>query len=171
MIDRESKIEHSIDTYLRQQLFDVRHYPQAPDPSNPQRSFITVLDAYPDNERMNKPLDANYIAIGYSADDGGKLAELGTSAKVRKFTFDFYIFAINRVWGRNLGGILRSSLESDDVIPLLDPTNGNAVIDHLDVDFVSSQQAVTRTPRPWEENAWITRLRVIDNYYDSAGGG
>lgn len=169
MIDRETVIEHSADSYVRSQLFDVRGYPRTKETAK-GGSYIVILDAFPTNERMHTPLDANYIAIGYSADDGGRLAELGTPAKIRKFTFDFYIFAINRVWGRNLAGVLRSSLESDETIPLLDPST-NAVIDYVDVDFVSSQQAVTHTPRPWEENCWITRLRVIDNYYDSSGGG
>lgn len=170
MIDRGTVIEHSVETYMRQQLA-IRNYPMQRDPTNPNRSYVHILDAYPDNQRMHQALDANYVAIGYSADDGGKLAELGSAAKIRKFTFDFYIFAINRVWGRNLAGVLRSSAEADEVIPLLDPTHNNAVIDHVDVDFASAQPVVTRTPRPWEENAWVTRLRVIDNYYSSAGGG
>ena len=51
-----------------------------------------------------------------------------------------------------------------------DPRDGSTIIDHVDVDYVSSQQAVSRTPRPWEENCWITRLRVED-YYDSSAGG
>lgn len=171
MIPRKTIIERSVDVYLRNQLFNVRGYPNQPTQGNPNRSWVQMLDAYPTNERMSQPLDANYIALGYAADDGGKFAEIGSSAKERKHTFDFYIFAINRVWGANLGGVIESSLESDGVIDLLDPQNNNKIIDYVDVDFVSAQQAVTRTPRPWEENCWIVRLRVIDNYYNSSGGG
>jgi hypothetical protein len=161
MIDRESVIERSIDVYLRQQLFAARGYPQ---------DKVEILDAYPTNDRMSAPLDKNYIAIGWSTDDGGRQAELGTAFKRRIYTFDFYVFGTNRVWGKNLASVIRFSLESDQVINLLDPRDGETVIDHVDVDYVSTQQAVTRTPRPWEENCWITRLRVED-YYDSSSGG
>lgn len=161
MIDRETVIERSVDSYLRGQLYGVRGYP--PDK-------VDILDAYPTNTQMTMPLDKNYIAIGWSTDDGGRQAELGSALKRRVYTFDFYVFGINRVWAKNLASVIRFSLESDQVIALLDPSDGVTVIDHVDVDYVSSQQAVTRTPRPWEENCWITRLRVED-YYDSAGGG
>lgn len=161
MIDRESIIERSVDTYLRQQLFNVRGYPT---------DKVQILDAYPTNTQMLGPLDKNYIAIGWSTDDGGRQAELGSSLKRRVYTFDFYVFGTNRVWGKNLASVIRFSLESDQVIGLLDPRDGTTVIDHVDVDYVSSQQAVSRTPRPWEENCWITRLRVED-YYDSSAGG
>lgn len=161
MIDRESIIEKSVDIYLRHQLFDVRKYP-------PDR--VQILDAYPDNERMARPIDRNYIAIGWSADDGGRQAELGSSLKRRVYTFDFFVFGISRVWGKNLASVIRFSLESDQVIDLLAPEDGTTIIGHVDVDYVSAQQAVTRTPRPWEENCWITRLRVED-YFSSEGGG
>lgn len=164
MIDRESVIEASVIAYLRTQLFDVRGYPQ-----DDTRRSVRILESYPDNERMLKPLDRNYIAVGWSADDGGRQAELGSSLKERKFTFDFYTFAISRVWGKNLASVIRYSLESDQVIDIIDPPTGN-VIGHVDVDFVASQQSVTSTPRPWEENAWVTRLRVIDYYSSSSGG-
>ena len=93
MIDRESVIERSIDVYLRRQLFAARGYPQ---------DKVEILDAYPTNDRMSAPLDKNYIAIGWSTDDGGRQAELGTSFKRRIYTFDFYVFGTNRVWGKNL---------------------------------------------------------------------
>jgi hypothetical protein len=167
MIDRESIIEMSVVTFLRTQLFDVRGYTQE-DGGHSRRS-VQLLDKYPDNERMSKPLDRNYIAIGWSADDGGRQAELGSPLKERKYTFDFYTFGISRVWGKNLASVIRYSLESDQVIDLLDPVTSD-VMGHVDVDFVASQQQVTSTPRPWEENVWVTRLRVID-YYSSASGG
>lgn len=167
MIDRESIIESSVITFLRTQLFGVRGYPQEDDTN--QRRTVQMLDKYPDNERMTRPLDRNYIAIGWSADDGGRQAELGSALKERKYTFDFYVFGISRVWGKNLASVIRYSLESDQVIEILDPVTGDG-IGHVDVDFVSSQQVVTTTPRPWEENCWVTRLRVID-YYSSASGG
>lgn len=161
MIDRESVIEHSVEAYLRSQLFTIRQYPA---------SKVVMLDAYPDDARMSKPLDKNYIAIGWAADDGGKDAEIGTTAKRRKYTFDFYVFGISRVWAKNLASVIRYSLEADGVISLTDPVGGGNV-GYVDIDFVSAQQAVTPNPRPWQENAWITRLRVEDSYYSSARGG
>jgi hypothetical protein len=160
MIDRATIISHSTELYARNQLFVVRNYPTAK---------VEFLDSYPSPDRMTKALTKNYIAVGYQTDDGGKQAELGSSLKVRKYTIDFYVFGITRVWAKNLASVLRFSLEADQVIDLIDPNDGTTVLGHVDVDFVSAQEAVTRTPRPWEENAWITRLRVID-YYSSADG-
>lgn len=131
---------------------------------------VVMLDSYPSTERMLKPLNANYIAIGWTTDDGGHDAELGSSLRRRLYTFDFYVFGVSRVWGKNLASVIRFSLEADQVIDLLDPSDGQTVIDHVDVDFVSMQQAVTPNPRPWQEFSWITRLRVED-YYSSAMGG
>lgn len=161
MIDRETIIERSIDAYLRQQLFTVRQYPT---------DRVEILDAYPNNERMGRPIDKNYIAIGWSADDGGVQAELGSSLKRRRYTFDFHVFGVSRVWGKNLASVIRFSLESDENIPVLDPRDGTTTMGSVTVEFVSVQQAVVSTPRPFEENVWITRLRVED-YYSSAAGG
>lgn len=161
MIDRETLIERSVEAYARHQLFDIRHYPA---------DKVVFLDSYPTNDRMRQPLDRNYIAVGFSADDGGRQAELGSSLTRRLYTTDFYVFGLSRVWGRNLAGVLRASLEADKTINLLDPMNNDAVIGYVNVEFVSAQQAVTRDPRPWEENAFITRLRVED-YYSSESGG
>jgi hypothetical protein len=166
VIDRESVIEHSVEVFLRDQLFNVRHYPQA------GRRGVEFMDAYPTNERMDKPLDQNYVAVGWSADDGGAQAELGSPFKRRRYTFDFFVFGISRVWGKNLASVIRYSLESEESINLLDPSDPTnaTVLGHVDVDFVSTQQKIANTARPWEENCWITRLRVED-YYSSAMGG
>jgi hypothetical protein len=161
MIDRETIIERSVEAYLRNQLYAVRGYP-------PEK--VVMLDAYPTTSMMNKPLDQNYIAIGWTTDDGGRDAELGSSLRRRLYTIDFYTFGISRVWGKNLASVIRYCLESDDVIDLIDPSDGVTILGHVDVDFVSSQQAVASNPRPWQENCYITRLRVED-YFSSAGGG
>jgi hypothetical protein len=159
MIDRETVIERSVEAYLRNQLFTIRGYPT---------DRVIMLDAYPDNDRQSTRLDANYIAIGWSADDGGIQAELGSPLKRRRYTFDFYVFGISRVWGKNLASVIRYSLEADGTINLLDPADGSE-IGYVDVDFVSAQQAIVPNPRPWQHNAWITRLRVED-YFSSAQG-
>lgn len=161
MIDRESIIEQSVERYLRHQLFTVRGYPT---------DKVQILDAYPSEDRMTQPLDRNYIAIGWSADDGGRQAELGSNLKRRLYTFDFHVFGISRVWGKNLASVVRYSLESDGTINLIDPSDGSTVLGYVDVDFVSSQQAIVPNPRPWQENAWVTRLRVEDYYASELGG-
>lgn len=160
MIDRETVIEKSVELYLRHQLYAVRGYPT---------DKVVILDAYPTGERMMQPLDANYIAIGWSNDDGGRQAELGSSLKRRLYTTDFYVFGVSRVWGKNIASVVRFSLEADGVIGLVSPVDGSN-LGWVDVDSVAAQQVIARNPRPWEENAWVTRLRVED-YYNSAGGG
>lgn len=159
MIDRATVIGRSVEAFAKDQLFGVRTYPQ---------EQVVFLDAYPSPERMSRPLDRNYIAVEAGPDDGGRQAELGSALKRRLYTFDFYVFGKSRVWGKNLASVLRFSLEGEQVINLLD-SDGTTTIGHVDVDFVSAQPAITRTPRPWEEHAWITRLRVED-FWSSAGG-
>lgn len=161
MIDRETIIERSVDAYLRNQLYTVRGYPS---------EKVVMLDTYPTQTQMSRPLDVNYIAIGWTTDDGGQDAELGSSLRRRLYTIDFYVFGISRVWGKNLAAVIRYCLESDDVIDLIDPSDGVTVLGHVDVEYVSSQQAATPNPRPWQENCYITRLRVED-YYSAADGG
>lgn len=163
MIDRETVIEKSIETFVKAQLFGVRNYPQA------GRRGIVFLDAYPDDKRMSKPLDANYVAIAWSSDDGGRQAELGSAAKVRKYVFDFHVFGISRVFGKNIASVLRFAAEAEGNINLIDPVTG-AVIDSVIVDFASVQPVISSTPRPWEHDVWVMRLRIED-WYDSSGGG
>lgn len=161
MIDRESIIQRSVELYLKDQLYVVRGYPT---------KDVVILDAYPGVERREKPLDANYIAIGWSSDNGGKQAELGSSARARLFTIDFHIFGISQIWGKNIASVVRYSLEADGIINLISPID-SSVLGYVDVDFVSAQPVTPSNPRPWEEHAWITRLRVEDSYYTSAQGG
>lgn len=163
MIDRETIIESSIETFVKHELFVVRGYPQ-----NGRRGLV-FLDAYPDDQRMSKPLDSNYIAVAWSTDDGGRSAELGSPLRVRRYTFDFHTFGISRVFGKNIASVIRFAAESNGVINLIDPVSG-VTLDAVDVDFASVQPVITSTPRPWEHNVWVTRLRVED-WYDSSGGG
>lgn len=160
MISRTDIIERSVELYVRQQLYGARAYPE---------DKVKMLDAYPTQKRMTERLDRNYIAIGFTFDDGGHQAELGSSLKRRMHTIDFHVFGMSRVWARNLASVLRSSLETDGVINLLDPLN-NSVVGYVDVDYVSAQHHPVPNARPWEENVWITRLRVED-YHSAASGG
>lgn len=160
MISRTDIIERSVELYVREQMYGVRAYPQ---------DKVAMLDAYPSQDTQRRPLDRNYIAIGFTFDDGGREAELGSSLKRRLHTIDFHVFGTSRVWARNLASVLRSSLETDGVINLINPLD-NAVIGYVDVDYVAAQHHPVPNPRPWEENVWITRLRVID-FHSAASGG
>ena len=129
---------------------------------------VELLDKYPDNARMSKPLDKNYIAIGWSTDDGGKPAEIGSPLRKRIYTFDFYVFGISRVWGKNLASVVRFCLEADGVIDLVNPIDSSQM-GKVDVDSVQAQQVTTPDPRPWQEQVYVVRLRVED-YWDSSLG-
>lgn len=160
MISRTDIIERSVELYVREQMYVARAYPQ---------DKVVMLDAYPNQARMTERLDRNYIAIGFVFDDGGHQAELGSGLKRRLHTIDFHVFGVSRVWARNLASVLRSSLETDGVINLLNPLD-NTVIGYVDVNYVSAQHHPVSNPRPWEENVWITRLRVEDYHSASEAG-
>lgn len=159
MIPREELVEQSVTDYLRNQLFNVRDY---------TADKVEILQAF-ERGRFDKmtALDKNYIAIGFSFDDGGRQAELGSDLRRRTYTIEFTTFGMSALWGRNLGNIIASALEFDGTIPLKDVGGTGEVIDVLLVDNVRAQRVPVGNPRPWNEHLWATRLVVVDEYFAS----
>lgn len=155
-IQREDKIEQSVQDYLSEQLFNVRGYPE---------SQVEITDAW-SGEPIETPLLKNIVAVGFNFDDGGKLAELGSTFVRRLYTIEFFIFAKSATWGRNLAAAVQGSLENDLIIPLKDIGEpGQPLIDTLPVISVSSQRQVIPDPAPWQKFVWTVHLRVEDSYY------
>lgn len=159
MIPREELVEQSVTDYLRNQLFNVRDYSAAD---------VEILQAF-DRARFElmTKLDKNYIAIGFSFDDGARQAELGSDLKRRIYTIEFSTFGMTALWGRNLGNIIASSLEFDGCIPLKDVGGTGDVIDTLLVDNVRASRVPLANPRPWQDHIWATRVVVTDEYFAS----
>lgn len=155
-ITREDLVTQSVQDYLREQLFDVRGYPE---------DKIELMDAF-QGEAIETPMRKNYIATGYNFDDGGSQAELGSSLTDRLYTIEFFVFGMTSTWGRNLANAVKFSLENDKLIPLLDISQPwKPQIDVLPLVSVSAERQIVRDPSEWERNIWTVHLRVTDTYY------
>lgn len=158
MVTREQLIEQSVQTYVREQLFDVRGYPEAQ---------IEIMDAFP-TDRFDGPLDKNYLAAGYGFDDQGTQAELGSDLTVRTYSIEWFVFATTQTWGRNLAHAIKFALETDKIIPLLDISQAaQPRVGTLVVLGVTAEEVPVPDPEPAEENLWRTAVRVEDTYYPS----
>jgi hypothetical protein len=159
MISREDVIDRSLMNFIRDQLTGLGYFEVPPGADGPR---VQILDSYPSDDRMTKPLDRNYIAVGYSQDDGGRPAEMGTQLTRRLHTFDFHTFGISRIWGRNLAQIIKAAIEVQETIPLVVTQGDNQ--SYVTVEYAMSQEAPVQSPRPWQINLWLTRIRVEDYY-------
>lgn len=155
-ITREDIINQSMQEYVRQQIFNVRNYPQ---------DQIEILNAYPHN-RFEGRLDKNYIAVGFDYDDEGRAGEVGSDLTIREYSIELFIFGISPVWGRNLANAVKFSLDKEKVLPLLDISQiGKPHFDNLPILGVSAAHQIVPKPQPFEENVWVVSSRVEDTYY------
>lgn len=123
---------------------------------------FTLMESFP--YKVEK-FDKNIVACGFTFDDGGKAAELGSNMKERKHTIEFFVFGTTNTFGRSLANALKFSLEQDLIIPLLDITQaGNPEIDVLYVDAVHSRRQPVPDPAPFQEFTWYTVVQVTDYY-------
>lgn len=157
-LTREQYVTQSVEDYLRHQLFTVRGYPE---------SQVAIKDSFV-GEPIETPLTKNWVAAGYNFDDGGRQAEMGSTLVRRIYTIEFFSFGLTATWGENLASAIRSSLENDLAIPIVDiadsarPATGEV----LEVMSVAANREIIKDPAEWEKHVWVVRLKVID-YYDS----
>lgn len=160
MISREDIVVQSTQDFIRAEL-DARDYTD---------DKVAVLDAYSTAE-FDGPLDKQYVALGFGFDDGGVQAELGSDLRRRTYAIEFFTFATSAAWGRNIASLIRDIIDAADRIPLKDYDQiGTPVIDYLMVSIEQRPRAERVTvvdPRPYQEFAWLTQVRVADEYYAS----
>lgn len=162
-ISRQQMIEQSVQDFLRAELLNgVLPADQ-----------VVLRDAFNYEEFNDKPLDKEYVAAGFNFDRGSRPMECGSSLRQRNHVLEFWVFATTPQRGKALAGIIRDKLESGDgLIPLKDYNqDGDPVIDQLQVDDLGvnsgarAQRMAHPSPQPWQENAWMVTLPVLDTYY------
>jgi hypothetical protein len=155
VIQRQDKVEQSVQDYLADQLFGVQGYPP---------SLVEIIDSF-DGERFEGGLDKNYVAIGFNFDDGGKEGECGSTLVRKLVTIEMFIVATNATWGRNLKNAIQTAFEEDRAVPLKDIGEpGEPVIDALPVLSVSGEHQPIAKPAPWQKFIWTIHLRLEDEY-------
>lgn len=157
-IARETTVEQSCIEFLRDQLFNVRDFPE---------EQIEILDRFPDS-KLPQPLTKNYIAAGFHFDEGGVQAELGSSLKTRNYVLEFYVFALSAAWGGSLSSTLRDAVDVIGTIPLLDLSQPEKPeFDRLVVLTATSRNEPVEDPEPWEQFVYAVTVVVEDTYFAS----
>lgn len=157
-VTREQYVTQSVEDYLREQLFNVRGYPQ---------DQVAIKDSFT-GEPIETPLSKNWVAAGFNFDDGGRQAELGSTLVKRVYTIEMFVFGTSATWGENLANAIANSLETDLAIPIVNiaiegrPPKG----EFLEVLSVAAQREAIPDPPEWQRFTWTVRLRVED-YYDA----
>lgn len=159
MIERRTKVTESCKEIVRARLYI---------PAGPYRAEdVAIVDTFPEDQFKSK-LDTNYVAAGYSFDDGGRQGEAGSDLVRYIWTIEYLVFAINGVWGKNVSDTVADAFRIGDNLPLLDigtsraPTGETAI-----VTYSQAQRVVVRAPRPWEQNVWMTRVKLEDYFFSS----
>lgn len=156
MISREDLVEQSVTDFARNALFVERGY--SSDHVELRESFPYTLE--------EAQFTKNIIATGFTFDDGGEQAELGSDLKVRLYTVQFLVFGRTATYGRNLAHVLKFAFDSAGLVPLKDIAQPEApVIDQLIVTRVSAERQIIGDPEPWQEFVWTTTLVVEDTYF------
>lgn len=159
MISREDCIEQSVTDYARNQIFVVRGYPA---------DQVEMLEEFP-YTRDSNDLDKNLIAVGFSFDDDGECAEMGSSLTRRVYTIQFWVFGLTNTYARNLANQLKFGLDVDGCIPLMDVAQIPPVpIDSLIVNGVSAERQIIQDPAPWQEFVWTVHVKLEDLYFAAA---
>lgn len=151
---REDLVEQSVQTYVRQQLFEVRGYPAG---------SLQIVDDF--DYTMRGDLDKTTIALGVAFDDPGRAAEVGSDLRLRTYTVQAHVFGKTLTWAKNVAQAIKFAIDYDGIIPLLDvsqPTKPQ--IDVLLVEGVSSERQHADQPEPWQRFIWATIATVEDAY-------
>lgn len=156
-VPRELKIEQSVQLYLAAQLTARGWVAPA----------VKLVDSYSHDrfERMDG-LDATYVAPGFTFDDGGTPAEMGSSFRRKVHTIEIFVIGKSAAWGSNVSAQIANAIDDEGTLPLYDiELPGNPEIDRLILDEVTRRREPVYDPRPWQENIWTVQLQVADEFY------
>jgi hypothetical protein len=84
VVTREDKIEQTISNLVRQKLTDHDYIPEV----------VDLREAFPTADERAQELTKSQVAVGFSFDDGGLQAEMGTDLRVYTHTVEFWSFGI-----------------------------------------------------------------------------
>lgn len=161
MIPRETLIEQSVTDYLRDHLLAAGY----------DDTVVLVREAFPSVEERSSPLMTTTLAVGFSFDDGGRIAELGSDLTQRVYTTEFWTFGTSANMGQNIANTVKHVFESEGVVPLKDYSKpGAPPFDSLvlmDEKGVLVQRQISTDPLPWDLNVFTTTVKFEDYYFAS----
>jgi hypothetical protein len=155
MIPREQLIEQSVTDYVRDAIFGEYGY---------SADKVELVESF-DFTQTRESLTKNIVALGFSFDDGGTQAELGSALTTRVHTIEFFAFGLTNTWARNLANAIKHVLERDGRIPLRDYADpAKPIIDWLCTDNARASRQPIPDPEPWQEYVWTTYVQLEDTY-------
>lgn len=160
-IPRETLITQSITDHLRSHL-DALDYTD---------DIVVVREAFPTVEERSSPLLKSTLAIGFSFDDGGRFAELGSDLTHRVYTTEFWTFAMSGNLGENIANVVKQIFETNPLVPLKDYSQiGEPQFDTLvmlEERGVQVERQIATDPLPWDLNVFTTTVKFEDWYHAS----
>jgi hypothetical protein len=147
VIPREQLVEQSVTDYVREAIFGEYDYPT---------DKVELVESF-DFSQSREGLTKNIIALGFSFDDGGTQAELGSALTTRVHTIEFFAFGLTNTWARNLANAVKHVMERDGRVPLRDYTRPGEADHRLAPDLRGPLGAAAdRGPRA------VAGVRVVD---------
>lgn len=159
MVTREDKIEQTLTNFVREKLTTYNYIPNVCD----------LREAFPSPEERAQPMDKSQVATGFTFDNGGEPAELGTELTRYTHTVEWWSFGINETEGQNTANFIKLLFRSNMTIPLLDigGDDEDVVIGYLEIPdarSVSTARQISRNPFPWDRWVWSTTIKIQDTY-------
>jgi hypothetical protein len=161
MIPRETLIEQSVTDYLRANLETAGY----------DGTVVLVREAFPSVEERSSPLMVTTLAVGFSFDDGGRMAEIGSDLTQRVYTTEFWTFGTTPNLGQNVANVVKHIFEKDGIVPLKDYSKPAApqfdALVLMDEKGVLVQRQIATDPLPWDLNVFTTTVKFEDYYFAS----
>lgn len=141
--------------------------------NDPTTGDVYVREAFPTPEERTEELAVTTLAFGFSIDDGGEPAEMGSNLTRYVHTLVCWTFATDGGFGRRLAHTIKNIARRNlDVLPLYDFNQADdPIIDALAVMKVQTRHEVNNSPRPWDRYVWTTAISVRDIAYPDTGSG
>lgn len=161
MIIREELMEYSVLQRIREGLPDYGFTLSG------EGQDIDLREAFPTPQERGKELEMTTVAFGFSIDDGGKPAELGSSLTEYTHTVMVWTFGTAPAFARRCAHSIKHIMRGGDgTLPLLDfNQDGNPAIDNLLVLKAQVAHQVNNSSRPWDQYVFTTAINVQDIYF------
>lgn len=151
-------MEQSVFDLIKAKLAEYDYLPQVCD----------LREAFPTAEERASELSKTTVSSGFSFDDGGIPAELGSDLCVYTHTVEFWVFGIEPGEAQGIASFIKEVLRSNMTIPLKDVgTEGQPVVGYLEIPearSVSTRRQISAHQFPWDRFVWSTSAKFQDWY-------
>jgi hypothetical protein len=133
---------------------------------------VVFREAFPTPDERESELTVTTVSFGFSVDDGGVPAELGTTLTKYVHTITAWVFALEPRFGRKVAWAMQAASRIGpgpyglpDTIPLLDFNADPDDPPQIDILCTLGSQVAhqgNNSIRPWDKYVWTTTINVRD---------